>query len=100
VSFTPIWRYTPQEGAARVVIGHPGGYSPSSEEAMDEGRRVLADLEPPFKTCLMPLAIVETNETMEDDIQEKCEEVEIGSELLFYDVTERDEWKKEAWWPR
>jgi hypothetical protein len=44
--------------------------------------------------------VVEVTEDMGDDIQEKCEEVEVGTDLLFYDLDQYPRWQDQAWWPK
>lgn len=105
MSFALIWAFkdpTSQGSTTQVLIGHPGTFSSSDEEAKEEGRRIMDDdqIESEFRQALSPVAVVEVDEDMGDDIQERCEEVEIGTELLFYDLDNYDRWQGQSWWPR
>jgi hypothetical protein len=108
MSYALVWRYLDPKAAEsgdnypQVLIGHPGTFSASEEEAKDEGRRVLSDeqIDEQDRGALTPLSIVEVNEDIGDDIQEQCDEVEIGTELLFYDLDNFARWQGESWWPR
>lgn len=105
MSYAVIWKYTPKSGedlTPKVLIGHPGTFSETDAEAKDEGRRILADdqIDAVDRLALMPLVVVETNDDIGEDIQDRCDEVEIGTELLFYDLDNYARWQSESWWPR
>lgn len=105
MSYTLVWKYARKNDPSApdlILIGHPGTFSESDEQAKEEGRRILADgqINPEDRQALMPLAVVEVNEDIGEDIQDVCEEIEIGDELLFYDLDSYGRWQKEAWWPR
>lgn len=108
MSFALVWEFTPSKSGEedapvkQVLIGHPGTFSSTDEEARQEGEKILGDeqIEQEYRDSLIPLAIVEVDQDMGDDIQERCEEVEIGSELLFYDLDCYDRWRNQPWWPR
>lgn len=103
MSYALIWRYDdPTTKEVKVIIGHPGTWASSEENAKKEGQKILADdeLEPRERLALTPIALVEVDEDMGDDIQEKCEEVEVGSSLLFYDLEMFARWQNKDWWPR
>lgn len=106
MNFALVWRYVDPRAEEsteypKILIGHPGTFSEDEDEAKEEGRRILADdqIDPKDRQALMPLAVVEVNEDIGDDIQEKCEEVEIGTELLFYDLDNYARWHDQSWWP-
>lgn len=98
MSYAVVW----SNGQGQVMIGHPGTFGETPEEAKDEGRKILADasIDPSVRLKLMPLATVETDKELEDRILEECEEIEVGDELLFYDVTSLNTWSSQSWWPR
>jgi hypothetical protein len=102
MSYTLIWKYSPKEGDQQILIGHPGTYSEDEAQAKEEGRRILADgqIDHHHRQALFPLAVVEANEDIGEDIQERCEEVEIGDELLFYDLDNYARWQNAPWWPK
>lgn len=107
MSFALVWELSTtnqEDGSAtkQVVIGHPGTFSETDEQAKEEGRRILTDdqIEEDLRNSLTPLAVVEVDEDMGDDIQERCEEVEVGTELLFYDLDCYDRWHSQSWWPK
>lgn len=101
MGFAVIWRFRAEDQADKVLIGHPGSYTEDEQAAKEDGRKVLSDagLEFKFRDALMPLAVAETTTSMEEEIQE-LEEVEIGDELLFYDITSYSQWAGEPWWPK
>lgn len=106
MSFALVWLFNgagdTDDSSPRVLVGHPGTFSDTVEEATEEGRRILGDeeIDEADRNALTPLAVVEVNEDMGDDIQERCDEVEIGTELLFYDLENYDRWHKQPWWPK
>lgn len=109
MSFALVWKFAGRDAGesepgspARILIGHPGTFSSTDSEAKEEGRRILADdqIEEEHRKALSPLAVVEVDEDLGDDIQERCEEVEIGTELLFYDLADFPRWHNHPWWPR
>jgi hypothetical protein len=105
MSFAVIWQFvspTSNDNYPQALIGHPGTFSESAEEAVEEGRRIKADdqIEIELRDALTPLAVVEVTEEIGEDVQERCEEVEIGDELLFYDLDNYARWQNQSWWPK
>jgi hypothetical protein len=107
MSFTLVWQYvsptaSQQDSYPQVLIPHPGTWSDSEAEAVKEARDVHGgdELTDEERDALTPLVVVEVTEDMGDDIQEKCEEVEVGTDLLFYDLDQYPRWQDQAWWPK
>lgn len=93
-----IWHYTDSEGEVKVLMGHPGAFPLTEEEAKEEGRRIIQGLE---SYNLKPLCIAETDEDIHEDILE-CEEIYLGPEdddEIFYDISNLGRWACRDWWP-
>lgn len=100
MGFAAVWKAAGENGSERILIGHPGTFTDTADEAKEEGRKVLSDasIEPDVRFSLMPLAVLQITDEQGDKIQE-CEEVELGDELLFYDISGMEDWAAQTWWP-
>ncbi len=99
MAYATVWKYTDEDGQAKVLIGHPGAYTGTHEEAVADGRLTLETL-PGY--ALAPVSIVETERDLEDDIQDR-EEIYLGPEedQLFYDISAGvGRWHHQSWWPQ
>lgn len=97
--FAVVWKYEDSEGETKVLVGHPGAYGSTQDDALKAARLTAANL-PGEK--LEPLAVVQTDEDVDEDIY-ACEEVYLGEEPedeLFYDITAMGLWSRQAWWPQ
>lgn len=94
-----IWKYTDPQSETMVLIGHPGTYSTDSDTAIAEARKTMATLE---GFAIVPLAVVETDEDIHDDVYDR-EEVYLGPdedlEELFFNISGMGKWASQPWWP-
>lgn len=98
MAHTVIWKYTDSEGEVKVLVGHPGAFAQDAAGAVQEGRDVAESLP---GVALEPLAVVETDRDVDDDIYD-CPELYLGPEdndQLFYVVDSMGKWASQPWWP-
>lgn len=84
MGYAILWKHAPEGEESKLLVGHPGTFTETENEAKDEGQKVL---ECPEAEGFQPVTILDVHFLRYDEVQ-ACDEVEIGDELLFYDVTE------------
>lgn len=103
-----VWKFsTPESGEVRKLMSRPEAMqeTTTADEAKNEGRLMLAELCPSYKSAMMPLAIVEVGEEMIETL-DGCAIVKMPmvddeeDDLEFVDVSGVDYWAGQAWWVR
>lgn len=98
-----FWLYTNDNNEDRVLIGHPGAFTDTPEEAIADGRRVLETVGTDAK--LRPAGVGQFSSlelgSITDDVTANCEEIYLGpdEDEIFYDVTDKRDWATKEGWP-
>lgn len=100
MTYAVFWKYESDENGVSVICGHPGTFRPDAETAKDEAKKIHLQLGADMAK-LTPISVVQMRggDAEVDEII-SLDEVYLGpDEIVFYDISELEDWTDQPWWP-